>query len=415
MNLRLRLALITFSLTLLGLGLGLLLTYQILERSRLADLDRELRLQASIVLQAALSGRPIPDSLADALSQDNRVQSAQVYRGLQKIWEGGTFTSDLPFDAAMLGREGPSEVRGLRVYTLSQGDLSVQLSESLWLLRETLERFVEVAVPIALLLALLSAGLGYLAAGLAVRPLERLTRAAARFEQGEPVPQISGQDEVASLARSFASLLDRLKDQREREQQFLAYAAHELRTPLSAFRASLEAARLRGQMGPEQLSRLHREALRLETLAQNLLALSRAESGEVRGQPLDLADLVSEAFDRFQPLALERGLELGLEAQPAPVYADPRLLEQALNNLVHNALRYTSKGSVLLKSGLEEGWAWLEVADTGPGFHKDAHEGLGLRVARAVAQALQGELHIKQHQGSQVRLRLPQYRPHTGG
>lgn len=409
MSLRLRLALITFSLTLLGLGLGLLVTYQVLERSRLADLDQELKLQASLVLQAALSNPTIPDSLADALTQDNRVQSAQVYRGLQKIWEGGTFTSDLPFDARMLGRQGPSEVRGLRVYTLSQGDLSVQLSEPLWLLRETLNRFVEVAVPIALLLALLSAGLAYVAAGLAVQPLERLTRAAARFERGAAVPQISGQDEVASLARSFASLLDRLKDQRERERQFLAYAAHELRTPLSAFRASLEAAGLRGQVGREQLSRLHREALRLETLAQNLLALSRAESGEVRGQPLDLADLVSEAFDRFQPLALERGLELGLEAQPAPTHADPRLLEQALNNLVHNALRYTTKGSVTLKSGLEDGWAWLEVADTGPGFRKDAPEGLGLRVVRAVAQALGGELSIKQHQGSQVRLRLPRY------
>jgi two-component system OmpR family sensor kinase len=409
MSLRLRLALITFSLTLLGLGLGLLVTYQVLERSRLADLDQELKLQASLVLQAALHSNPIPSSLEDELVQSNRPHSAQVFQGHQKVWEGGTFSSDLPFDAHMLGRQGPSEVGGLRVYTLSQGDLSVQVSEPLWLLRETLERFVEIAVPIALLLALFSAGLAYVAAGLAVQPLERLTRAAARFEQGAAVPQISGQDEVASLARSFASLLGRLKDQRERERQFLAYAAHELRTPLSAFRASLEAARLRGQMSPEQLSRLHREALRLETLAQNLLALSRAESGEVRGQPLDLADLVSEAFDRFQPLALERGLELGLEAQPAPTYADPHLLEQALNNLVHNALRYTARGSVTLKSGLEDGWAWLEVADTGPGFRKEAPEGLGLRVVRAVAQASGGRLTVGQHQGSQVRLWLPLY------
>lgn len=415
MNLRLRLALITFSLTLLGLGLGLLLTYQILERSRLADLDRELELQANLVMQTVLSSRPLPDNLAGVLTQDNRVRSVQVYRGLQKVWEGGALTSSLPFDARMLGQQGSSEVRGLRVYTLSQGDLSVQLSEPLQLLRETLNRFVEVALPVALLLALLSAGLAYLAAGLAVRPLERLTRASARFEQGEPVPQISGQDEVASLARSFASLLDRLKDQREREQQFLAYAAHELRTPLSAFRASLEAAKLKGQAAPEQLGRLHREALRLETLAQNLLALSRAESGEVRGQPLDLADLVSEAFDRFQPLALERGLELGLEAQPAPTHADPRQLEQALNNLVHNALRYTLKGSVTLRSGLDGDWAWLEVADTGPGFRKNAPEGLGTRVVRSVALALGGQLDIQEHQGSQIRLRLPRHVLQTKG
>jgi signal transduction histidine kinase len=409
MSLRLRLALIAFSLTLLGLGLGLFSTYQALERSSLAELDQELRFQAGVVLRAALENRTIPDEIADELIQSNRPNSAQVYRGSQKIWEGGTFSSELPFDAYMLGRQGPSEVGGLRVYTLSQGDLSVQVSVPLWLLRETLERFVEVAVPIALLLALFSSGLAYVAAALAVRPLERLAHAAAHFEQGATIPHTSGQDEAATLARSFASLLGRLKEQREREQQFLAYAAHELRTPLSAFRASLEAARLKGQMEREQLGRLHREALRLETLAQNLLALSRAESGEVRGQPLDLADLISEAFDRFQPLALERGLELGLEAQPAPTHADPRLLEQALNNLVHNALRYTARGGVTLKSGLEDGWAWLEVADTGPGFRKGAPEGLGLRVVRAVAQALGGELSIRQHQGSQVRLRLPQH------
>ncbi|MCX7600384.1 MAG: HAMP domain-containing histidine kinase [Meiothermus sp.] len=415
MSLRLRLALIAFSLTLLGLGVGLFVTYQVLERSRLADLDKELRFQAGLVLQAALHNQGIPDSLAEALTQDNRAQSAQVYRGLEKIWEGGSLISELPFDARMLGQQGPSEIRGLRVYTLSQGDLSVQLSEPLWLLRDALNSFVEIAVPTALLLALFSAGLAYLAAGLAVRPLERLAHAAANFERGADIPSISGKDEAATLAQSFAGLMGHLKEQRTREQQFLAYAAHELRTPLSAFRASLEAARLRGQVAPDQLNRLHHEALRLETLAQNLLALSRAESGGVRGQPLDLADLVSEAFDRFQPLALERGLELGLEADPAPAYADPRLLEQALNNLVHNALRYTTKGGVTLRSGLEKGWAWLEVADTGPGFRKDAPEGLGLRVVRAVAQALNGELDIQQHQGSQVRLRLPQYRPRTGG
>lgn len=409
MSLRLRLALIAFSLTLLGLGLGLFSTYQVLERSSLAELDQELRFQAGVVLRAALESQSIPNEIADELTQSNRPNSAQVYRGSQKIWEGGTFSSDLPFDTHMLGRQGPSEVSGLRVYTLSRGDLSVQVSAPLGLLRETLGRFVEVAVPIALLLALFSAGLAYVAATLAVQPLERLARAAAHFEQGVAIPNISGQDEAATLARSFASLMGRLKEQREREQQFLAYAAHELRTPLSAFRASLEAARLRGQVPPEQLSRLHREALRLETLAQNLLALSRAESGEVRGQPLDLADMVFEAFDRFQPLALERGLELCLEAYPAPTYADVGLLEQALNNLVHNALRYTAKGSVTLKSGLEDGWAWLEVADTGPGFRKGAPEGLGLRVVRAVAQALGGELILKQHQGSQVRLRLPQH------
>ncbi len=241
-----------------------------------------------------------------------------------------------------------------------------------------------------------------------MRLLAHGSRSIAQGHYHDRLP-VHGRDEPASLAQDFNRMAEALERVEQGRIELIGSVAHELRTPLSAFRASLEAAQLKGQVSSEQLSRLHREALRLETLAQNLLALSRAESGEVRGQPLDLADLVSEAFVRVQPLALERGLELGLEAYPAPTYADVGLLEQALNNLVHNALRYTAKGSVTLKSGLEDGWAWLEVADTGPGFRKGAPEGLGLRVVRAVAQVLGGELSIKQHQGSQIRLRLPQH------
>ena len=230
-------------------------------------------------------------------------------------------------------------------------------------------------------------------------------RDARHFEEGAQVPKIEGRDEAASLAEAFAGLLDRLNSERLREQRFLAYAAHELRTPLSAFRASLEAARLQGTLDSEKLSRLHRESLRMETLAQNLLALSRAEAREVRPQPIDLADLASEAFDRFQPLALEKRLELDLETQSAPVHADPRLLEQALNNLVSNALRYTSKGRVVVKSGLEAKKAFLEVSDSGPGFK--ATEGLGLRVARTVAEAHAGSLEFNFNHGTTARLVLP--------
>ncbi|PZA07938.1 MULTISPECIES: HAMP domain-containing sensor histidine kinase [unclassified Meiothermus] len=412
MTLRVRLALITSGLTLLGLVLGLSITYEGLERSRLADLDQELKLQAELILEKGLASpqHQIPSEIEDELLQESGLSSAQLYRGRQKIWEGGAVQLDQPLDASRLGRSGISESQGWRVYTLSRQGLSVQVGQPLLPLRETLTRYVEVAVPLAVLLALLSGGLAFAAVGLAVRPLERLTQAARGFGSGGEVPPIQGKDEAATLAKAFAGLLGDLRAQREWEQRFLAYAAHELRTPLSAFRASLEAARIRGRLEAEQLFRLHREALRLETLAQNLLALSRAEAGEVRGQPLDLADLVSEAFDRFQPLALERRLELDLEADSAPTHADPQLLEQALNNLVANALRYTPSGRVTLKSGQEDGQAYLEVADTGPGFPIHAAEGLGLRVVRAVVAAHHGRAEFESRQGARVRLWFPSLR-----
>ncbi|WP_276953822.1 hypothetical protein [Allomeiothermus silvanus] len=232
MTLRIRLALIASGLTLLGLGLGLSITYEVLERSRLADLDQELKLQAELILQKGLANpkNQIPSEIENELLQESGLSSAQLYRGQQKIWEGGAVQLDQPLDASQLGRSGISEAQGWRVYTLSQQNLTVQVGQPLLPLRETLTRYVEVAVPLALLLALFSGGLAFAAVGLAVRPLERLTQAAKGFESGSEVPAIQGKDEAATLAKAFAGLLDDLKTQREREQRFLAYAAHELRS-----------------------------------------------------------------------------------------------------------------------------------------------------------------------------------------
>lgn len=203
------------------------------------------------------------------------------------------------------------------------------------------------------------------------------------------------------MARSFATLLDRLKGQRAREQQFLAYAAHELRTPLSALRAGLDAAKAnKVPASPEVLARLSKEALRLETLAQNLLALSRAEVGEMREETLDLNELAANAYDRFQPLALEQGLELKLDGKSVFIRGDSRLLEQALSNLLSNALRYTKQGFITLRTGEDEKHALLEVADTGPGLPETMTEGLGLRVVRSVMQSHGAELILKNEHGT---------------
>lgn len=410
MSLRTRLALIAAGLTLAGLGLGLVLLYVLLEHSRLTDLDRELAFQANTVLTAALAdpNNEIAPELEDDLTLQSGVSSMLVFRGGRLMFAGGALNANDPLDPVTLQRgEGVSSVAGWRVHTVSRGGLTVQVGRPLSTLARGLSRYVEVALPLALTLGLFAGGTAWLLVGVALKPLEALTEATAHFEEGAPVPDSPNNDEVSTLSRSFRDLLARLRLQREREQRFLTYAAHELRTPISAFRASLEAAQFRGQLEAPQIERLHREALRLETLAQNLLALSRAESGEVRTQPLDLADLVSEAFDRFQPLALERGMELELSANPAPVQADPRLLEQALNNLVINALRYAGTGFIRLSSGVEGSRAWLEVADRGPGFPETLEEGLGLRVARTVAHALGGRFHTENASGAKARLELP--------
>jgi two-component system, OmpR family, sensor kinase len=195
----------------------------------------------------------------------------------------------------------------------------------------------------------------------------------------------------------------------------LAYAAHELRTPLSALRAGLEAVRSgRMPMSSELVDRLHREATRLESLAQNLLALSTAEAGDAALERIDLERIASDAYDRYLPLALEKGLVLEVDTAPALVAGDARLLDQALGNLVSNALRATAAGRITLRSGVAEGVAFLEVGDTGPGLARQVEgRGLGLRVVRAVAAAHAGGLELGAREptasppGTRARLWMP--------
>src|SRR5690606_11098050 len=345
------------------------------------------------------------------LTNESGVRSAQVFLDGQLLWEGGVLDAPRPLDALGLNEgRGARTVSGWRVVTnFDEGTgITVQVGSPLAGPRDMLEPFARVAVPLTLGLSLLT-GLATLASvGLALKPLRTLTDAVSQLEEGAEVAIISGSDEPARLARSFSRLHGRLTRQRKREREFLEYAALELRTPLAALRAGIDFARV--QEGPAQretLDRLRREVMRLNVLAQNLLALSRAESADVRRNSVDLAAVASAAYDRFQPLAVEKGLELSLSDTRAVARADERLLDQALDNLISSAIRSTSVGGVTIRSGTGDGGVYLAVDDTGPGFPEDLREGLGLRVVRAVVNAHGGRLVLDGEAGARAVVWLP--------
>lgn len=424
MNLRAKVVLIASGLTLLGLLLGLGITYGGLVRLRLADLDEDNKLLTEVIAEATLAvpKHEVPPMVESYLVRSSGVSAAQVYAQGRLLWEGSVLDAPQPLDPeGLLEGKGARTVGSWRVYTFVRDGVTVQVGRRLTALRATLHPLIYIVPPLVLGLSLFSGLLAWVVAGVALRPLKTLTLAARGFTDGAEPPDIPGSDEAAVLAKSFSALLTRLKNERDREQRFLAYAAHELRTPISALRASLEAIRLQQiPVGPERRAsaewpaRLYREALRLETFAQNLLALSRAEASEVRAEAIDLADLVSAAYDRFQPLALETGHELVLEAGAAPVQADPRLLEQALNNLLSNAIRHTPKGQIMLRSGVADAHAYVEVVDSGTGLPEGVREGLGLRVIRSVVTAHKGVLTFAYQSGTGARIEFPDYQsnPH---
>ena len=282
--------------------------------------------------------------------------------------------------------------------------------------------------------ALLLSGLGgYLLAGAALRPIEVMRRRAAEISAtslDERLPVPPAEDEVARLGTTLNEMLARLEDGLKRERRFVTDASHELRTPLAMLRTELELA-LRRARTPEELEQSIRSAAaetdRLARIAEDLLVLARAEEGRLplRAEPTDLADVLETVRSRFAAGAEADGRWLQVEADDSPVARVDRLrLEQALGNLVDNALRH-GKGPVTITAAARDSTVELHVLDEGPGFPdgfaKTALEpfsraaptgdgsGLGLAIADTIARAHDGEVLVttRRDGGADVSIRLP--------
>ena len=242
-----------------------------------------------------------------------------------------------------------------------------------------------IGLPIALVLAALAA---YGVATAALRPVSAMRAEAAeisRLGSGRRLPVPEGGDELAQLGDTLNEMLDRLERSAERERGFVASASHELRTPLALLRAELELALREGRSAEElreAVASAASESDRLVQLAEDLLVLARADEGRlpVRPEQLDAAELLATTARRFEARASEAGRELRV-VEPARdgqrgrlatpngfvLHADRLRAEQALANLVDNALRH-GEGAVELAAEPAADGVRLHVLDRGPGF-----------------------------------------------
>src|SRR5882724_4545209 len=244
---------------------------------------------------------------------------------------------------------------------------------------ETLNSFRDellIAGPIALVLASL---FGYFLAGLSLRQVESMRRRAAAISAetpGERLPVPSTGDEVELLGKTLNEMLDRLEAALERERDFVADAGHELRTPLALLRTELELALRHGESVDELREAVRRssdEANRLTQLAEDLLLIARSDRGRLRLQleTLDVSTLLAAVATRFSWRADDAGRALTVEAPVGmSVEADRLRIEQALGNLVDNALRH-GNGAVTLSATRADGTVSLRVGDEGAGFPKE--------------------------------------------
>jgi two-component system OmpR family sensor kinase len=236
-----------------------------------------------------------------------------------------------------------------------------------------LARELALGGPAALALVIFA---GYLLAAAALRPVEAMRRRAAAITastRGTRLPVPSGRDEVSKLAETLNDMLQRLEAAFEHERRFVADASHELRTPLALLRTELELALRRPRSHRELEEALHsaaEETERLTHLAEDLLLIARSDQGElpVRRTRLSAREVLEDVAARFERLARERGRSIAVSSgTDAFVDADPARLEQALGNLVDNALAY-GDGAVELFVHVNGEGVELHVADEGPGF-----------------------------------------------
>ena len=289
-----------------------------------------------------------------------------------------------------------------------------------------------VAAPIALVLASL---LGYGLATLSLRPVESMRREAATISATAPGRRLSvppAHDEISRLGETLNAMLERLEAALERERGFVADAGHELRTPLALLKAELELALRRPRSEAELEDAVRSAAVetdRLAQLAEDLLLLARSDRSQLplEREPVAVEPLLNAVAARFRGRASDAGRTIEIEAADTlEVTADRARVEQALGNLVDNALGH-GRGTVRLGAVERNGHVELHVRDEGPGFPSDflprafdrftqadgarsgAGTGLGLAIADAVATAHGGSAHAENPDGggSDVWLALP--------
>ena len=281
---------------------------------------------------------------------------------------------------------------------------------------------------------------GYQIARHGIRPVEEMATTARHISSTNLRERILAEGypfELASLARTFNQMLDRLEESFERISRFSADIAHDLRTPVNNIRGEAEVALARARSAGEYRDVIEsclEEAVRLSDLIGDLLFLARAESplSHLRRERVDVGELLGGVREYYEASAADGEVSLITTVAGEPVIAelDRTLLQRAVGNLVSNALAHTPPGGeVVLGTNADHSAIRIEVSDTGVGipaealprvfdrffrvdssrFQGSGGTGLGLAIVKSIALLHGGNVEISSRpgQGTRVTLHMP--------
>lgn len=410
-----------------------------LHASLIANLDATVTAEAQTVAAEAQRGsleRPLPDSTpsVQVIAQDGRVLTASTNLDSPNVplftllpghpGDGRVLTVNLPGDS-----DGPYRVAVLRTVSPT-GPVTVYAAlptDDIQQSTNELTAALAVGVPIMVLALTL---VGWLLVGRALQPVEAIRRQAAAIPGtglGGRLGTPTADDELGRLTGTFNELLTRIETSTGRQRQFVADAAHELRSPIAALRAQLEVGVLHPDLvaAPDGLSVMLVDTERLSHLVDDLLALARLDANpHRRRQPVDLDDLVLQEARRLRNRCTEVDAS-GVSA--GRVSGDPAALDRVTRNLLDNAARH-AETKVTLQLQADDDLVSLIVCDDGPGVPEADRErvfdrfirldeartrdaggaGLGLAIVRDVVVDHGGTVRIDDNNpGAKVTVTLP--------
>jgi heavy metal sensor kinase len=309
---------------------------------------------------------------------------------------------------------GPAEVVPVRILAGPVEGGVLMVAQAVDDQLEAFRRLVSIVAIGGPLLVAVIAGLGWVFAGAALRPVERMREEASAISTTEPdrrlrVPDTG--DELQRLAETLNAMLDRLHEALDRERRFVDEASHELRTPLGVLSAEVELARREGRTREElatALASIEQETGRLRRLTQDLLVLARSDRGRlpVHREDVDVSAVIERVVEEFDERARGMGVTVRGTGDGVRARVDPDRLRQAIENLVDNGIRHAgTDGTVDVRAERADGRLHVVVRDSGAGFSPELLErvfepfaradgdrsgdgaGLGLTIVKAVAEA----------------------------
>lgn len=379
---------------------------------------RAAQIGAEILVLRPLKGTPQVLTLVVDSTPDGGVSSSDVQNVAQAALSGRRPAEGT--EPTAIGREA------VAAHPLTKNSGVVVLSDSLEDVEgnvSLIRRQILYSGAVALAIALLA---GYLVARALSQRVKRLEQAARKVASGDfsaPI-RADSDDELGQLATAFDDMQNQLARLDRARKQFIASASHELRTPIFSLGGFLEL--LADEDLDEETRRAFLEQLRgqvdrMRTLATELLDLSRLESGalELHTEPTDVGQLAREVAAEFTPAAQRHrtDVNLHLTRDPIELECDPERVAQVLRILLDNALVHTPEGtSVRVSTARHNGHVRLEVSDRGLGIKRqnmphifepffssddDAQgAGLGLAIARELAERMQGQLTVRSVPGA---------------